>query len=405
MKPELLMPAGDLQKAKIAYQYGADACYGSTSAFSMRTREIGFTYKTLKEAVDYAHLINKKFYVTCNVYPHEFELKKIKAHIRKLISIRPDALIVADPGILKLTIDAINPPTATPGVAVGGVEIHLSTQANTTNSESIKFWHKMGVKRFILARELSLKEIAEIKNNIPKSVVLETFVHGAMCNSVSGRCNLSNYLSYRDANRGACVQPCRWKYSLVEEKRPNQFIPIEENGDGSYIYNSKDLKMIEHLDKLKKAGVKSFKIEGRNKSIYYCAVVARAYRKAIDKTASSKKELETVTNRGYSTGFYFGRPTKEDINYKTSRPTSSWQFVGIIKKKLAPAKYLVECRNEIKKDSWVEIVTPDKIFGEKLTKFSTPKGIDLPKVNPNDEFILELNHTLPAYSIIRTKRD
>jgi len=424
MKPELLMPAGDLEKAKIAYQFGADACYGSTSAFSMRTREIGFNYKTLKKAVDYAHSIKKKFFITCNVYPHEFDIKKIKLHIKKLISMKPDALIIADPGILQFALNEINRHSATPGVAVGDIEIHLSTQANTTNSETVKYWHKQGVKRFVLARELSLKEISEIKKNIPKSAVLEAFVHGAMCNSVSGRCNLSNYLSSRDANRGACVQPCRWKYSLVEEKRPNQYVPIEEDENGSYIFNSKDLNMIQHLNKLADAGIESFKVEGRNKSIYYCAVVARTYRKAIDDLKYSKKELETVTNRGYSTGFYFGSPSKKDINYKTSRPSSDWQFVGIVKKKLLLNRhpefisgsqkipkqvrndklYVVEVRNEIKKDSWVEIVTPNKIYRKKLTKLITPESEELSKANPNNLFVLTSKHLLPENSMLRIKR-
>jgi len=472
MKPELLMPAGDLEKAKIAYQFGADACYGSTGAFSMRTREIGFTYKTLEEAVDYAHSINKKFFITCNIYPHEFEINNIKKHIKKLISMKPDALIVADPGVLTIVKNEItkyrkkitnksqkinnqeyNVVIASKAKQFSNltmqqlnkIEIHLSTQANTTNSESIKFWHELGVKRFILARELSLKEIAEIKKNIPKSAVLETFVHGAMCNSVSGRCNLSNYLSNRDANRGACVQACRWKFSLIEEKRPNQYIPVEEDENGSYIYNSKDLNMIEHLKELKDAGIESFKVEGRNKSIYYCAIVARVYRKAIDamnvipakagiqlnrfrvKPGMTIKpfcrELKTVTNRGYSTGFYFGNPGKKDINYKTSRPTSDWHFVGIVKDVIArnamtkqsdnqiaaPSglamtnSYLIECRNEIKKDSWVEIVTPKKIYRKKLTEFVTPTGEKLTKVNPNDQFVLDTKNDIPINSMIRQK--
>ncbi len=395
MKPELLMPAGDLEKAKIAYQFGADACYGSTSAFSMRTREIGFTYKTLQDAVEYAHSIEKKFFITCNIYPHESELKKINTHLKKLISMQPDALIIADPGIINTAKELIDK------YSQSKIEIHLSTQANTTNSESIKFWHKLGVKRFILAREMSLKDIKEIRKNTPKTAILEAFVHGAMCNSISGRCNLSNYLSARDANHGACVQPCRWKYSLVEEKRPGQFIPVEEDENGSYIFNSKDLKMIEHLDKLKKSGISSFKVEGRNKSIYYCAIVAKSYRKAIDKKETSKKELATVTNRGYSTGFYFGAPSEKDINYETSRPTSNWKFVGIVREKISDDEYLIECRNEIKKDSWVEIVTPDKIIGKKLTKFITPKGEEPSKVNPNDLFVLGIKYDLPPNSMLR----
>ncbi len=464
MIPELLMPAGDLEKAKIAYQFGADACYGSTSAFSMRTREIGFNYNTLKEAIDYAHSIGKKFYVALNTYPHEFELLKIKTHAKKLISMNPDAIIVADPGILQIitkelknrkTIEQCNNETMKQ--CSNKIELHLSTQANATNSESIKFWATQGVSRIILPRELSLEEIIKIRKAVPKKIMLEAFVHGAMCNSVSGRCNLSNYLSYRDANRGACVQACRWKYALVEEKRPNQFIPIEEDSEGSYIYNSKDLCMIEHLDKLTEAGIDSFKIEGRNKSIYYCAIVARAYRHAIDsyfdacpaksegrsgviarnsatngmtKQSSNEtikqcsNELLTVTNRGYSTGFYFGRPTDADINFETSRPSSDWQFVGIVKEEFdihrsIPPKihrndtnqrinkstnnYIVEARNEIKPGTTVEIITPDKIYRTKLNNFTAPDGSAVDKPNPNTLFILQSKHELPINTFLRTK--
>lgn len=439
-KPELLMPAGDLEKAKIAFQFGADACYGSTSAYSMRTREIGFDYKTLKEAVDYAHSIGKKFYITLNTYPHELELTGLKKHAKKLLSMGPDAIILADPGIFAFVKKEIGKKK---------IEIHLSTQANTTNSESIKFWHKLGVKRFILAREVSLEEIKKIVKNVPKSAVIETFVHGAMCNSVSGRCNLSNYLTGRDANRGTCVQACRWEYYIVEKSRLMQPIPLEEDMIGSYIFNSKDLCMIEHLKELAGAGVQSFKVEGRNKSIYYAAIVARAYRKAIDNIDNKKilkqlaKELDTVTSRGYSTGFYFGKPSSEDINYTTSRPTSDWQFVGIIKDKsqetrnkkqtnsnlqnsnikpshsesamadeesppnsyhLKPNTYLVEGRNEIFPKENIEIVTPGDVVKIKVKKFISNKGEKLEKINPGYMFVLESKKDLPINSMIRLEK-
>lgn len=463
------MPAGDLEKAQIAYQFGADACYGSTSAFSMRTREIGFTYETLKAAIDFAHAAGKKFYVTLNTYPHELELPIIKAHAKKLISMHPDAIIVADPGILTMVkreiekainrhqgVIAKSKATKQTGNStiqqLNNIEIHLSTQANSTNSETIKFWADQGVSRVILARELSLTEIAKIRKAVPKKITIEAFVHGAMCNSVSGRCNLSNYLSYRDANRGACVQACRWKFALVEEKRPGQYIPIEEDDMGSYIYNSRDLCMIDHLDEMANAGIGSFKVEGRNKSIYYAAIVARAYRKAIDSTCHPEfisglqeiskqvrndiqniaKELQTVTSRGYSTGFYFGKPTDADINYETSRPSSGWQFVGIIKKKMQDSRYdppagaqtnsgsqssnskinltkqqfcnyIVETRNEILPGSRVEIVTPNEIIRLKLNKFTAPNGEPIEKPNPNTLFVLKTKKDLPINSMIRAK--
>jgi putative protease len=414
--PELLMPAGDLEKAKIAYQFGADACYGSTPAFSMRTREVGFTIATLKKAIEYAHDIGKKFYVTVNIFPHENELTAIKHHTKKIISMKPDAIIVADLGVLKIATEELrNRKTEEK------IEIHLSTQANATNSETIKQYSKLGIKRIILPREISIDNIKRIRKVLPKKIELEAFVHGAMCMSISGRCHLSNYLTGRDANHGQCVQSCRWNYALLEEKRPDKYLPIEEDMNYSYIFNARDLCMIEHLNKLRDAGILSLKVEGRNKSIYYCAIVARAYRKAIDSPCRSEldsessnatmkqliHELLTVTSRGYSTGFYFGKPSNKDTNYKTSRPHSDWQFVGIISS-VIPSKtegsfrYIVDVRNEIKPGIRVEIVTPDEIYKMKIDKLTTPDGKTLPKANPNNEITLECNNDLPANSFLRT---
>ena len=439
------MPAGDLEKAKISYQFGADACYGSTSAFSMRTREIGFTFATLKKAIEYAHSIDKKFYVPINIFPHENEMKAVKKHVEKIISIRPDAIIVADLGVLSLANKLISRSASGGSQKAKKLEIHLSTQVNAINSESIKQYAKFNIKRVILPREISIDNIKRIRKNLPKSIELEAFVHGAMCMSISGRCHLSNYLTGRDANHGQCVQTCRWNFSVKEEKRPNEYFDIEEDKRYSYIFNAKDLCMIEHLDKLQKAGVISFKIEGRNKSIYYCGVVARAYRNAIDTMchpvldmgsknsnnlsvdsrlcgnnnidkiiAQSKRELNKVTSRGYSTGFFFKKPSQNDTEYKTSRPTSNWQFVGIVKDEMklphksftqkGYRKYIVEGRNEIKKNSNVEIVTPNKIYKKKLTNFIKPNGDKLEKINPGYEFVLESNNELPVNSMLRTTK-
>ena len=430
MKPELLMPAGDLEKCKISYQFGADACYGSTSAFSMRTREVGFTLATLKQAIIHAHTIGKKFYVPINIFPNENELPVLKKHIKKIVALKPDAIIVADLGILHIAKQQINKRT---DKLKNSIELHLSTQANAINSESIKVYKKLGVKRIILAREVSLNNIKKIRANTPKNIELEAFVHGAMCMSVSGRCHLSNYMTGRDANHGQCTQVCRWNYSVKEKKRPNQYFDVEEDERYSYIFNAKDLCMIEHLDKLMNAGISSFKIEGRNKSIYYCAVVARAYRMAIDNTCHSeampknpgilrsaqddtkklRKELDKVTSRGYSTGFFFKKPTQNDTEYKTSRPTSNWQFVGIVTGICHPERpkgaegshqYLVEGRNEIKKNSNVEILTPTKIYRKKLTSFEKPNSDSQEKINPGYEFVLDSTEKLPINSILRIKR-
>ncbi|OGD62739.1 hypothetical protein A2215_02380 [Candidatus Berkelbacteria bacterium RIFOXYA2_FULL_43_10] len=449
------MPSGDLEKAKIAFQFGADACYGSTPAFSMRTREVGFTLATLNKAIEYAHSINKNFYVTVNIFPHENELVAIKNHLAKIISMKPDAIIVADLGVLALANKLKSRSASGGSQEANKLEIHLSTQANATNSEAIKQYAKFGVKRVILPREISIDNIKRIRKVLPKKIELEAFVHGAMCMSVSGRCHLSNYFTGRDANHGQCVQSCRWNYALIEEKRPNEIMSIEEDMNYSYIFNARDLCMIEHLDKLRDAGITSFKVEGRNKSIYYCAIVARAYRKMIDLTCHPefisgsheipkqvrndikilKAELDTITSRGYSTGFYFGKPSQKDINDKSSRPHSDWQFVGIIKKVITSETkqpsdchpvldtgsknsekllvdsrlrgndkvYLVEVRNEIKSGTVVEILTPDKIYSMRLDKLITPDGKTLPKANPGHELIIEHEIPLPVNSVIRNK--
>ena len=413
-KPELLMPAGDLEKCKISYQFGANACYGSTSTFSMRTREVGFTFATLKKAIEYAHKIGKKFYVPINIFPHENEMVAIKKHVKKIVALRPDAIIVADLGVLNIVnkeiikySSSLSRSKNSSRLRSSNIELHLSTQANAVNSETIKIYKKLGVKRIILAREVSLKNIGLIRKAVPKSIELEAFVHGAMCMSISGRCHLSNYMTGRDANHGQCTQVCRWNFRVEEEKRPGEFFPIDNDMRYSYIFNAKDLCMIEHLDKLANAGISSFKVEGRNKSIYYCATVARAYRNAINdkkNVLKSKRELSKVASRGYSTGFFFKKPSQNDTEHKTSRPTSDWQFVGIVKKKISAYRYLVEGRNEIKKNSNVEIVTPEKIYRKKLTKFVAPNGKELTKINPGYEFVLESKIDLPINSMLRIKR-
>jgi putative protease len=282
-----------------------------------------------------------------------------------------------------------------------------------------------------LAREVSLEEIIKIRKNVPKHIKIEAFVHGAMCMSISGRCHLSNYLTGHDANRGACAQVCRWGFAVSEEKRAGQYMPLEQDEKYSYIFNAKDLNMIKHLDKLAAAGIDSFKVEGRNKSIYYCAIVTRAYRKAIDllyhsdspagEEGSHKnkilhsaqndslkeiaKELSTVSSRGYSTGFYFGKPNNDATNYKTSRAQSEWDFVAIIKNKLSDHQFLAEGRGEIFPGNRIEIVTPDKIIKMKLKELISPKGIRLEKVNPSYEFIITSEENIPVNSMIRIKTD
>jgi len=365
-KPELLAPAGNLVILKVAFQYGADAVYCGTPAFAMRSR-VGFNLRSLKQGIDYAHKIGKKVYVTVNAFPHSRQINVLKNHILKIIALNPDALIVADPGV----IDYIR--------SISKIPIHLSTQANTTNYLSVNFWQKQGVDRIVLARELSIKDIADICEQTKMSI--ECFVHGAMCMAYSGRCQISNYMASRDPNQGRCIQACRFKYKLYgleEELRPGEIFPIYEDEEGTHMLNSKDLCMIEHIPELVKAGVISFKIEGRLKTEYYVAITVRAYRQAIDLYFRNpelykkgriklKKELSKASNRGFTTGFYFNKPNKETNNYKSSKASSSWGYIGQVLNYDKKKKILqFECKNYLSVGSKLEIITPKETIKYKL---------------------------------------
>ena len=310
-KVELLAPAGDLEKLKIAVLYGADAVYIGGEAYGLRAKAKNFSIETMKEGIDFAHAKGVKVYVTANIYAHNADFEGMADYFRDIEKIGADALIISDPGVFSLAREV-----------VPNMEIHISTQANNTNWHSANFWYGLGAKRVVVARELSLGEIGEIRKNTPEGMDIEAFVHGAMCISYSGRCLLSNYLSGRDANKGACAHPCRWKYRLVEETRPGEYMPIEENERGTYIYNSKDLCMIDHIPELIDAGIYSFKIEGRMKTPFYVGNVIKAYREAIDDYISdpelyeSKKayyinEVSKASHRDFTTAFYFGKPDKD----------------------------------------------------------------------------------------------
>lgn len=328
-KVELLAPAGDLEKLKIAIDYGADAVYCGGEIFSLRSSS-QMNLEQLTEGVNYAHERGKKVYLTVNIFAHNIDISELDKFMLQISNIQIDAFIVSDPGIILWFREHL--PDA---------ELHLSTQSNTTNYQSAKFWHNQGIKRIVLARELSLEEINQIRVNTPDEMELESFVHGAMCISYSGRCLLSNFMVGRDANQGLCAHSCRWKYSLVEEQRPGEYYPIIEDDRGSYILNSKDLCMIEHLPELIESGIDSFKIEGRNKSIFYVATVVGAYRKAIDAYYENPREykfneiwldeLSRSSHRLYTTGFYFNKPDKEDQNYETSQYIRNYSFVGLVK--------------------------------------------------------------------------
>lgn len=355
-KPEILAPAGNLDKLKTAIDFGADAVYLGGSKLNLRAFADNFTNEEIEEGVKYAHDRGRKVYVTLNVIPHNEDFEGLSEYVKELYKLEVDAVLVSDPGILAVCKEA-----------APELEIHLSTQANNVNWRSAKFWHDLGVKRIVLARELSLKEIREIREKLPESCDLEAFVHGAMCVSYSGRCLLSNYMIGRDSNRGACAQPCRFNYYLVEEKRPGEYYQIKEDEHGSYIMNSKDLCMIEHIDEVIEAGVYSLKIEGRMKSNFYVAAVVKAYRQAVDAYLASpknykfKKEwmdnLNKVSHRIYSTGFYYG--DKDRQIYDSSAYKRTADIVGMVKEfDEENMVATIEQKNKVFDNDTVEVLRP-----------------------------------------------
>ncbi len=354
-KPELLAPAGNFEKLEIAVHYGADAVYLAGKDFSLRNFSDNFTDKELIEAVVFAHKQSVKVYLACNIYSRNSDQKAIESFLNKTKKIAPDAIIISDPGIIMMAKQIIP-----------DIDIHLSTQANTTNINAAKFWYELGVKRVNLARELSLVEIEEISSCC--KIETETFIHGAMCVSYSGRCLLSNVLSNRDSNQGLCSHPCRWKYSVVEDLRPDAYHPLMEDNRGSYIFNSKDLCMIEHIPELVRANITSLKIEGRMKGINYLASVVKTYRDAIDAFIEASENYETnqrwidelyqVFHREYCTGFYFGESEEQTPNYKNIHHGKIHSFIGKIIKRTDEGSYLVEIRNRLTKDDLIEIISP-----------------------------------------------
>ena len=363
-KIELLAPAGTFEKMQSAFNFGADAVYFAGKKFGLRAFAGNFDDKEIELAVNYAHSLNKKVYITINILAHEDDFDGLEDYILWLEKIKVDAVIVSDLGIISL-ITQIAPKLV----------IHVSTQANILNSYAINFLAKFGVKRIILARELSIDEIKSIKNKIPKDIELESFVHGAMCISYSGRCLLSNYLAGRDSNRGACVQPCRWEYTITEKTRKGEQYTIEEDDKGTYILNSKDLCLIENLEELIDAGICSFKIEGRMKSEYYVANVVNAYHRALtlidsktddkkDKLLNLKKELEKSSHRRYTTGFYFGEKNKEYL--ENSMPVQTHEFIAVVLENAENGFVKIQMRNRFKVGDVLEVLSPNDNFNKKI---------------------------------------
>lgn len=360
-KVELLAPAGDLEKLKMAIDYGADAVYFAGKHFGLRTASDNFTFEEMREGVAYAHERGKKAYITMNIIAHNDSINEAAPFIEQAADTGIDAVIVSDPGIFQI-IRETRPD----------LPIHISTQTSTANYRTVEFWHRLGAKRIVLARELSIGEIREIRQKVPDAE-LEVFVHGAMCISYSGRCLLSNYMAGRDANQGDCAHPCRWRYYLMEEKRPGQYFPIEEDEKGTFIFNSRDLCLLPYLPELIECGVSSLKIEGRVKSSFYVATVVKAYREAIDAYYEGRfnnvetwmEEVGKVSNRDFTTGFLFGRPGPEAHNYRTSSYIRRYDFVGLVKGyDRASDRLVVEQRNNFKTGDTVEVLPPKGPFTE-----------------------------------------
>ncbi len=405
-KPELLMPAGDFQKLKYAFAFGADAVYLGGKNFSLRARANNFEPDEIKDSVNYAHALNKKIYVTVNAFFRNVEIPALEKYLKFLEEIKVDAIILSDPGILFLA-KKIAP----------NLELHLSVQANTTNELSCKFWQEAGIKRIVLARELNISEISEIvKSN--ENLEFEVFIHGAMCISYSGRCFLSAYFANRDANRGDCAHPCRWKYKILEEeKRPGKMIPYEEDEKGAYLFNVNDMCLINRISELVSSGVQSFKVEGRMKSLYYLTATTRLYRRAIDLFFNDENdyfvqkeflnnEMEKLNNRGYTEGFYFGTPEAKDYNYDGEFDKITHYFLAQISEKISDKKVRVIVKNNIKIGDFVEILTPNE-FQKNVVKintiFSLKDNVYVEKGHSDLEAILEFDReaNVSEFSLLR----
>lgn len=362
-KPELLIPAGSLEVLKVAVDYGADAVYIGGKNYGLRAKAGNFTMEEMQEACDYVHANHAKLYVTVNIFAHNDDIEGIKAYFQELkdagLAEKIDAFIISDPGVFTLA-KAILPE----------VEIHVSTQANNTNYLTYDFWRKQGATRVVCARELSLKEIRSIREHIPEDMEIEAFMHGAMCISYSGRCLLSNYFTGRDANQGACTHPCRWKYAVMEEKRPGEYLPVEEDERGTYIFNSKDLCMIEHIPDMIEAGIDSFKVEGRMKTALYVAVVTRTYRQAIDDYFISRtmyesrlpmyrEEISACTFRQFTTGFYYGKPNEETQIYDNNTYIQNRIYYGTVEDVTEDGELVIHQKNKFCIGDTIEIMAFD----------------------------------------------
>ena len=407
---ELLVPASSLEVLKIAVIYGADAVYIGGEAFGLRAKAKNFTMEEMAEGIRFAHEHNVKVYVTANILAHNYDLDGVREYFKELNEMkpeRPDALIIADPGVFQIAKEVCP-----------DIERHVSTQANNTNYGTYLFWKQLGATRVVTARELSLREIKEIRQNIPDDLEIETFILGAMCISYSGRCLLSNYFTGRDANKGACTHPCRWKYSVVEEKRPGEYLPVYENERGTYIFNSKDLCMIEHIPDLIDAGIDSYKIEGRMKTALYVATVARTYRKAIDDYLESPEkyknnmpwyleQIKSCTYRQFTTGFFYGKPSEETQIYDNNTYEKGYTYLGIVGEKDESGMYRLEQRNKFSVGETIEVMKPNGENIEVVVKaMKDEEGQEIDSCpHPKQIFYVDLGIELNEYDILRRQEE
>ena len=405
-RPELLIPASNLEVLKVAGMFGADAVYIGGEAFGLRAKAKNFSKDDMAAGIRFAHEHGVRVHVTVNILAHNDDLEGVREYLCELKELKPDALIIADPAIFEMAKE-ICPD----------IERHVSTQANNTNYGTYNFWWKQGAKRVVSARELSLKEISEIRKHIPEEMEIESFIHGAMCISYSGRCLLSNFFTGRDANQGACTHPCRWKYAVVEEKRPGQYMPVYENERGTYIFNSKDLCMIEHIPEMIEAGIDSFKIEGRMKTALYVATVARTYRLAIDDYLKDPKlyeehmlwyldQISNCTYRQFTTGFYFGKPDETSQIYDSNTYVREYTYLGIIGKE-SDGRYRIEQRNKFSVGETIEIMKPDGQNIETVVRAIINEDGETQESAPHSKQVLyvELDKKAEKYDILRRAED
>lgn len=404
--PELLIPASSLEVLKTAVIFGADAVYIGGEAFGLRAKAKNFSTEEMRKGIQFAHEHGVKVYVTANILAHNDDLAGVREYFEELKEIKPDALIIADSGVFEIAKE-ICPE----------IERHISTQANNTNYATYNFWYKQGASRVVSARELSMEELKELRANIPEDLEIETFIHGAMCISYSGRCLLSNYFTGRDANRGACTHPCRWKYAVVEEKRPGEYLPVYENERGTYIFNSKDLCMIEHIPELIDAGIDSLKIEGRMKTALYVATVARTYRKAIDDYKKDpklyeqnmpwyKEQISNCTYRQFTTGFFFGKPDETTQIYDSNTYNKEYTYLGIVGE-IKDGLCRIEQRNKFSVGETIEIMKPDgRNIEAEVLRILNEEGKEQESAPHSKQLLyVELSEIPDVYDILRRKEE